>query len=385
MNSPNFIKNNKKYFKLGLCLLIVAIVTIIFYRSSSKLDISITIKNAKDILAPFIYGIGIAYVLNSSLKFLENKIFCKIKCIEDRKNLKRGISIATAYILLFSFLMWLISYLIPEIQKSILDATEYFKNFDVNALDNLLNRIPLQENTVDEITNYVQNFLKSFLEQFPTYIKRILSSTINIASVLLNVILGIVISIYILFDKEDIAKRSKKIVCAILPKKGATNLIDFCKEANYTFEKFFVGKIIDSTIIGIIFFVGATLLKAPFAILLSIIIGVTNMIPFFGPFIGGIPVVLITLLFDITNPLKSLWIALFILLLQQFDGNILGPKILGDSIGIKPIGIIFSIIVGGAIFGPAGMFFGVPVFAVIFSTFNRFIDRVYKEKYGDNK
>ena len=163
MNSPNFIKNNKKYFKLGLCLLIVAIITIIFYRSSSKLDISITIKNAKDILAPFIYGIGIAYVLNSSLKFLENKIFCKIKYIEDRKNVKRGVSIATAYILLFSFLTWLISYLIPEIQKSVLDATEYFKNFDVKALDDLLNRIPLQENTVDEITNYVQNFLKSFL------------------------------------------------------------------------------------------------------------------------------------------------------------------------------------------------------------------------------
>lgn len=384
MNSPNFIKNNKKYFKLGLCLLTVAIVTIIFYRSSSKLDISISIKNAKDILAPFIYGIGIAYILNSSLKFLENKIFCKIKYIEDRKNIKRGVSIATAYILLFSFLTWLISYLIPEIQNSILDATEYFKNFDVNALDNLLNRIPLQDSTITEITDYVQNFLKSFLEQFPTYVKRILSSTINIASVLLNVILGIVISIYILFDKEAIGKRSKKIVCAILPKKGAINLINFCKEANYTFEKFFVGKIIDSTIIGVIFFVGATLLKAPFAVLLSIIIGVTNMIPFFGPFIGGIPVVLITLLFDITNPLKSLWIGVFILLLQQFDGNILGPKILGDSIGIKPIGIIFSIIVGGAIFGPAGMFFGVPVFAVIFSTFNRLIDKIYKEKYGDN-
>ena len=168
----------------------------------------------------------------------------------------------------------------------------------------------------------------------------------------------------------------------MLSKKLANNLIQFCKEANYTFEKFFVGKIIDSTIIGIIFFVGAKLLKAPFAMLLSIIIGVTNMIPFFGPFIGAIPVIFITLMFDITNPLKAVWMAIFILLLQQFDGNILGPKILGDSIGIKPVGIIFSIIVGGAIFGPAGMFFGVPIFAVIFSVFNRFIDKKYSRKYG---
>nr|WP_284345833.1 AI-2E family transporter [[Clostridium] colinum] len=331
-------------------------------------------------LSPFIYGIGIAYVLNSSLKFLEAKFFSKITYLNTRKRLKRGLSITTTYALLFSFLIWLISYLIPEIQKSIIDVSEYFKTFDINAFDKMLKQnVPINEGIIDSISNYIEGFLRGFIDQVPTYLKRILSSTINIASVLLNVILGIVISIYILFDKEEIGEKSKKIVYAIFPKKVSYSLIQFFKEANYTFEKFFVGKMIDSTIIGIIFFVGATLLKAPFAMLLSIIIGITNMIPFFGPFIGGIPVVFITLMFDITNPLKSIWISIFILLLQQFDGNILGPKILGDSIGIKPIGIIFSIIVGGALFGPAGMFFGVPIFAVIFSTFNRFIDKKYEK------
>ncbi|WP_317366889.1 AI-2E family transporter [uncultured Tyzzerella sp.] len=386
IKSQNFIKNNKKYFKLGLCLILVAIITIIFYRSSSKLDISVTIKEAKDILAPFIYGIGIAYILNSSLKFLENKILSKIRYLDNRKKLKRGISITTAYVILFSFLIWLISYLIPEIRKSIIDVSDYFKTFDTNAFDKMLKEnIPIDDTVISEVFVYIQNFLMGFIEQFPYYIKRILSSTLNIASILLNVVLGIVISIYILFDKEAIGERSRKIVCAILPKRASENLIQFCKESNNTFEKFFVGKIIDSTIIGIIFFVGATILKAPFAMLLSIIIGVTNMIPFFGPFIGAVPVIFITLIFDIANPLKALWILIFILLLQQFDGNILGPKILGDSIGIKPIGIIFSIIVGGAIFGPPGMFFGVPIFAVIFSTFNRFVDRRYDKKYGGEK
>ena len=206
--------------------------------------------------------------------------------------------------------------------------------------------IPIDDNILSEVFVYIQDFLRGFTEKFPSYIKRILSSTLNIASIFLNVILGIVISIYILFDKEIIGERSRKIVCAILPKKASENLIQFCKESNSTFEKFFVGKIIDSTIIGIIFFI---------------------------------------VMFDITNPLKSLWIGIFILLLQQFDGNILGPKILGDSIGVKPIGIIFSIIVGGAIFGPPGMFFGVPIFAVIFSAFNRFIDKKYDEKYEGDK
>ena len=382
IKSNNFIKNNKKYFKLGLCLVLVAIITIIFYRSSSKLDISITIKESKDILAPFIYGIGIAYVLNPSLNFLENKLFSKIKYLNEKTSLKRGFSIATTYILLFSFLMWLISYLIPEIQKSIVDVTEYFKSFDIKKLDKILNFIPLDNEALNEISKYIEGVLKSFIDKFPSYIKTILSRTLNIASAFFDVVVGIIISIYILFDKEAIGARSKKIVSAILSKKASKNLIQFCKQANYTFEKFFIGKIIDSTIIGIIFFIGASLLKAPVAMLLSIIIGVTNMIPFFGPFIGAVPVVFITLAFDIATPLKALWICIFILLLQQFDGNILGPKILGDSIGVKPIGIIFSIIVGGAIFGPAGMFFGVPIFAVIFSTFNNFIDRKYNKKYG---
>nr|WP_317357563.1 AI-2E family transporter [uncultured Tyzzerella sp.] len=332
------------------------------------------------------YGIGIAYILNSSLKFLEGKLFSKIKYLDGKKTLKRGLSITTAYAVLFSFLIWLISYLLPEIQKSILDVSDYFKQFDVSAVDRMLKEyVPINENVLSDISSYIEGFVKSFIEQFPTYIKRILSSTLNIASVVLNVILGIVISIYILFDKEAIGERSKKIVYAILPKRASQNLIDFCKESNNTFEKFFVGKIIDSTIIGIIFFIGATLLKAPVTMLLSIIIGITNMIPFFGPFIGGIPVVFITLAFDIANPLKALWMTIFILLLQQFDGNILGPKILGDSIGVKPLGIIFSIIVGGAIFGPPGMFFGVPIFAVIFSAFNGFIDKKYNKKYGVDK
>lgn len=393
IKSKEFIKNNKKYFKLGLCLVMVAIITIIFYRSSSRLDISITIRETKEILAPFIYGIGIAYILNSGLKFLENKVFNKIKYLENKKNLKRGLSITTAYFLLFSFLIWLISYLIPEIQKSILDVSEYFQGLDMNTVEKMIREnIPLKDEVVIEISSYISGLLKSFLEEFPTYIKNLLpsiksllSSMKSIVSILLNLVVGIVVSIYILFDKEAIAKRTKTILYAILPRKTSKGLIEFSKEANYTFEKFFVGKIIDSTIIGIIFFVGASLLKAPFAMLLSIIIGITNMIPFFGPFIGAVPVIFITLLFDITEPLKAVWIGIFILLLQQFDGSILGPKILGDSIGIKPIGIIFSIIVGGYMFGPAGMFFGVPIFAVIFSAFNRFIDREYKKKYGVDK
>lgn len=345
----------------------------------------VVFKDTKAILAPFIYGIGIAYILNSSLKFLEFKVFSKIKYIDERKNVKRYLSISTTYIILFSFLIWLISYLIPEIKKSIQDMSNYFNVFDVDSLDKLLTNIPLDEDIIQKVTMYINGFVGEFITNVPNHAKKILSSTMNVASIVFNVIMGVVISVYILFDKENIGECNKKIVYAILSEKLSKNLIKFCKDSNDTFEKFFVGKIIDSTIIGIIFFIGASLLKAPFTMLLSIIIGVTNMIPFFGPFMGAIPVIIITLIADIAHPLKSIWIGLFILALQQFDGNILGPKILGDSIGVKPLGIIFSIIVGGALLGPAGMFFGVPIFAVLFSLINSFIDRKYKEKYEVNE
>lgn len=377
----DFIKNNSKYLKLSICLLIVFCLTIIFYRSSATLNIMVFLKEAKSILTPFIYGIGIAYVLNPGLKFFENKILIKFKFINQRQFLKRCISISTTYILLFSFLIWLISYLLPEIKESIQDMSIKLKDFDITYLETAVKKyipdfylkIP-QEGFIK-----FNNTMTSILNNIPNTFNKLVSGTFSFASTVLNVILGIVISTYILFDKENIGFTSKKTMYALFPKNFSKKLILFFKSSNETFEKFFVGKIIDSTIIGILFFIGASIISPPFTVLLSIIIGFTNMIPFFGPFIGGVPVVLITLVADITNPLKALWIALFILALQQFDGNILGPKILGDCIGVKPLGIIFSIVVAGAIFGPAGMFFGVPVFAVIFEIISNYIDKRYKK------
>lgn len=381
INPQNFFKNNKRYLKLTICFIIVAIVTIIFYRSSASINLMAFLKEAKNILAPFIYGIGIAYVLNPSLKFIENKILIKSKYINERKTLKRCISIGATYIILFSFLIWLISYLIPEVRNSVQDVSSKIKTLDVNSLELTIKKyIPITDAMSQELFSKINEILAKIINNIPNALNKIVSGTVGIASVILNIILGIVISIYILFDKENIGTFNKKMMYAFSNKTLANNILKFCKDANETFEKFFVGKIIDSAIIGIIFFIGLSIIKPPFAVLLSIIIAVTNIIPFFGPFIGGIPVVLITLVTDITNPLKSVWIAIFILALQQFDGNILGPKILGDSIGVKPLGIIFSIIVAGALFGPAGMFFGVPVFAVIFNLFSSYIEKKYLEK-----
>ena len=163
----------------------------------------------------------------------------------------------------------------------------------------------------------------------------------------------------------------------LFSKKQVESIASTIKYTNSVFNSFVVGKTIDSLIIAIIFFIGSIILNLPYPMLFAIIIGITNMIPYFGPFIGAVPVVALTILI---NPIKGLWVLIFIVVLQQFDGVILGPRILGDSIGLKPIGVIFAIIVGGAIAGPLGMFFGVPIFSVIFTIFSNFVEKLYNSK-----
>lgn len=377
MNKMDLIKSNKKYIKLGLTLFFVIVLSIIFYRSSEKLNLTVLFTNIISVLTPFIYGIIIAYIINPVLKGLENKILNKIKILNEKNTLKRICSISLTYILIIGFSFCIISYIIPEIIENGQNIITFLKEFDVNTLISLFD---LNINLPEEILILIKQQLSSLISlliNIPTKFGILL---VNTASSIINFILGIIISVYILIDKESLTLQIKKITYAFTNKKIAEKLIEICYNANRTFEKYFVGKIIDSIIIGLIFFIGAYLLSAPFAAFLSLIIGLTNMIPYFGPFFGGVPVVLITLILDTSNPLKALWIGLFILALQLFDGNILGPKILGDSIGLKPLSIIFSITIGGAFFGFLGMFFGAPIFAVIMSLFTKYIDNKYNNK-----
>lgn len=370
---------------MAVSSIFVAAISIIFYRSSSNLNLVDIFKKFGSMLTPFTMGIVLAYLLNSSIKLLENKVFNKISFLNNNFGLKRLLSIASTYFALFGFIIILISYILPELSQSISEMIVVFNNFDVNMIDNLINTyIPLDQSILLELSTFITSFVKNFVSALPTYLGAAVNSTISIASVVLDIILAIIISIYILSDKEAIGERSKKITYTLFNKDVAESLLGLTSESNNTFERYFVGKIIDSAIIGLIFFVGCIILEAPFAMLLSIIIGITNMIPFFGPFIGGVPVVILTLIFDIANPIKAVFLTIFIVVLQQFDGNILGPKILGDSVGLKPIGIVFSVIIFGELFGIAGMFFGVPIFAVICKVFNRFIDKKYDLLYNTN-
>lgn len=384
---------DKRYLKISIYVLAVILLSICFDNILDNYSV-ITgfLKNFLGILSPFFIGLFLAYLLNPLLVSFEN-MFDKVSKLDSHRRLKRSLSLVATYLLSITLIIWLTSYLIPEI---------------INNIANLLKVIPayvqsLESFVLELIEQYPEILGKSLEEEIESIFKDIInvsasvdsvlnstfsfiSGTMSIASKLLDMVLGIIISIYVLADKEKFARQSKKILYTLLNKDIADKIMAIVHDSNEVFENFLVGKIIDSSIICVICFVGLTLLQIPYSLLISIIVGITNMIPYFGPFIGAVPAIFITVAATMAEKgiLPTIWVAIFILILQQFDGNILGPKILGDSTGLSPFWIIFAITIGGAIMGVLGMFIGVPIFAVIYTMFSRFINRKYSQKLGLN-
>ena len=378
-----FIKNNN--LKISLYALLVIIISITFFRATENLHVLNIFPIVFKVLSPFIIGIIFAYILNAPVRFIEKKVLMRIRYFQpkqgkDEKTLKtnerrvhavRNVAILTAMIIVIGVVIWVIAYIVPEIVQSIQKILDFIMNLDYINIRFYIARfaakynIRITEETYEMLFSYVTELLNSLidgLKYLPDMVQQIVGYTIDFAKSFLNAVIGIFVAFYILSDKENVLAKCETFSYIFLSKKSVRNVKDFIIALNNSFESFFIGKFIDSLIIGIIFFIGALILDLPYPMLLSLVIGITNMIPYFGPFIGAVPVFILVLF---VSPIKAVWVLIFIIVLQQFDGIILGPKILGDSIGVKPLAVIFSITVGGAIAGPLGMFFGVPVFAVL--------------------
>ena len=202
-----------------------------------------------------------------------------------------------------------------------------------------------------------------------------ISSTIY--TVVFQLFVGLITAFYLLMDKERFCNQSKKICYATMRRETCESLIYWTRHASHIFAGFISGKILDSIIIGVLCYLGMLLFKMEYALLISVIVGVTNIIPFFGPFIGAVPSILILL---IVNPYSALWFAVFILVLQQLDGNVIGPLILGDYVGISPLWIMISIVIGGGLFGFVGMLLSVPVFALIYAIIKALLENRLKKR-----
>lgn len=382
------LKLNNKYLRWGMTAfaVIAGAITfyyLIFHGSNIKAGISNTIN----ILMPVVFGLVTAYLLTPVLNFVEQKIlipfynFCKIKDSKKRKSAIRGTGILITCFLFVALIYLLIFMLMSQIVPSVESIISNFDTYSDNVVAWITKLLEDNPNfgayvikTFDQYSSQLETWLQEIVPNTLALIKTVSLSVINVFSYLWDFIIGFIISIYVLASKETFAAQSKKILYAFFERDTANITIRNFRFTHQTFIGFFGGKIIDSIIIGIMCFIGTSIMQTPYAALVSIIIGVTNVIPFFGPFLGGIPCTILIFVVDPVHPLNSIYFAIFILLLQQFDGNILGPKILGDATGLTGFWVIFSITFFGGLFGILGMVAGVPIFSVIYAAIRSIIN-----------
>lgn len=385
-------KIDKKYFYWGITAFLVIVASILFYyilfhRSSLSSGIDTIIG----ISMPIIDGFVLAYLMTPVLNQIERRIieplYKKAKLPVNAKSQKRirGLSILVTVILILIVLFEFFGLVIPEvirsIQSIIFQLPIYINNLNHWALGLMKNNPDLEQTVNDLLAQYSPKLLDYFntnlLPNINGLVKTLSLSVIGIFKALWNFIIGFIISIYVLGSKEKFAGQAKKIAYALFDRKTGNEIISNFRFIHETFIGFIGGKIVDSIIIGIICFICTNIIGTPYAILVSVIVGVTNVIPFFGPWIGGVPSALLVLMVD---PMQALYFIILILVIQQFDGNILGPKILGDSTGLSGFWVIFSITIFGGLFGVLGMVVGVPIFAVLYAGVKSVINRMLRKK-----
>lgn len=339
-----------------------------------------TIKGGINILMPFIIGALIAFILNPLTKRIA-------ALLEKFFHLKQGIlrkmlSIAIAYLLVIGLIAVVFFGIVPQITASITDLINYIPqavNDIYNFVDTLEERFPnLDMNILRSTINDAIPDLVATARNFATNLVPALYQAASIVvQWLLNLFIAVIVSVYMLSDKKPLKQSLKAVVYAFVPVRYIHTMTEVLEEAYNLFSSFIIGKALDSMIIGVLCFIFMMILQLPYAVLISVIVGITNMIPYFGPFIGAVPGALILLLI---SPIKCLIFVVLILVLQQFDGLILGPKILGGSTGLKPLWIIIAITIGGSIGGVLGMFLGVPVVAFLRYLMNRILAHRLRKK-----
>ena len=322
---------------------------------------------------PIIMGLVLAYLMNPVMLWLERcfkKLLSKkMKSESKLRKVSRALAITGSVIILVAIISLLIAAIVPSVIASISGLMKTLPN-DVAAFINMIKNGNFGDSKIAELastglqnaTDYIENYAtEKLIPEAQKYVAQITTGVISVVRGLFNFIIGIIVMVYVMSIQETLAGQSKKIIYAVCKPKTGNIIIETIRKTNEIFGGFISGKIIDSLIIGVIAYFGCLILRIPSSVLVAVIIGVTNVIPVFGPFIGAIPSLLIVV---IQSPWHALYLLIFIVVLQQVDGNIIGPKILGSSTGLSTFWVMFAILIGGGMFGFLGMLLGVPTFAV---------------------
>ena len=369
---------NNKYTTIAVYVFLVVAACLLFYAAVDQFDVIWEFfRTIVRYLLPFIYGFVLAYILSPLVRRMEAPLRKS-----GRLSLKacRGLAMAGSYLLVAAALSIFGMVVLPVLVES---AAQLVGNvrFYTERLNELINQlityIP-DETLSKEVQTALTQVFNLLYEFIATFLTQVVSVATKIASSVIEVVMGVIISVYMLSDKEKLIAQLKKILSAFLPKRVMDEVLRVAHDSNQKFSGFITGKIIDSTIIGIICALGMLFFKMPFVALVSLIVGITNVIPYFGPFIGAVPgVILVPIGGDIT---QAILFGVFILGLQQFDGNILGPAILGQSTGLSAMWVVFAILLFGGLYGFVGMLIGVPLLAVMFGVLRSIVNGLLRRK-----
>lgn len=386
MKNPRF----KNYMYWGTTALAVIALSVAFGFFLSRFElVSGALGKIASILMPIIYGAVLAYLMlpiyNKTRSYTNQKLGKAVKDPSIADRIAKGIATLVSLIVLIVIVAGLFRMIIPEIYKSILRLQESIGEY-INNLTMWMNKLfednqdfeqfvmPYYEQGVAEFQKWLTEKL---VPNMSMIIGQLSTGLLSVVTVVKNILIGVIVMVYFLNIKDTLSAQSKKIVYSILKLKDANRLVSEVRFAHGIFGGFITGKLLDSLIIGIMCFFAMQFMGMPYVLLISVIIGVTNVIPFFGPFIGAVPSAFLILMI---SPMKCLYFLIFILVLQQFDGNILGPKILGDSTGLPSFWVLFSILLFGGLLGFVGMIIGVPAFAVIYRLVSVYVSNNLKKK-----
>ncbi len=381
--------NDKKKKILTICAAVYAVLILLFILIVNFDKFSAWgqwINEKFDVFSPIIIGAILAYLCVPLVRFFRNVVLKKMK----NNHAKRGLSILFTYICVIGLIIAFVALIIPQLLSS---AEEFLKkmtdgtylNNAIESVNNILNKILTARGDEQfefiekqRIIEYIQEFFNNSGALFQQLGNFVLAYASNFVISIKNIFLGFLISIYFLIFKERIAAQTKKIMMAIFPKKKYESFSAWASYANVTFGGFVVGKLIDALFMTVACSIVFGIAGIPYTILISVIIGISNIIPFFGPFIGAIPSGFIVL---IASDTSKLFLFVFLLLLiQQFDANVMEPKIVGDKTGLTSLGVIVAVLIMSGYFGILGTFFGVPIYAILCSLIRSFVDNGLKKK-----
>ncbi len=354
---------NHKYTTIAVYALIVVLCGVLVAALVFNFPaVFAKVKEITAVLLPFTIAILVAFLLNPLLDVIEKKLLMRM---ENRRS-RRKLAIFITYALVISLVGMGIWYIMPRTLESIMTVYNAISGY-TNGVGSLVDDVMagfLGDVLPAEFVELLEKAAQIIFQWLKEFLPSVIVGVTRITSGLLNFLVGLVVSVYLLYEKELFFAQGKKIVYAFFPDQMAEITVSTLRDGGQKIGGFIAGKVLDSLIIGVMCFVGMMILDIPYTLLVSVVVGITNIIPYFGPFIGAVPSILFILTAD---PIKALWFAIFILALQQFDGNILGPRILGESTGLSAVWVIFAILFFGKHLGLVGMVFGVPLFAIIYA------------------